>query len=300
MVTLKSPTARRNDLAPEIEALFDTHNVTAEKLQDKYGDESESAEWGVVCDDCGQAKSFFLTPNDGELDVSDVYLESFENEPCEPYAVPDVDTGDHDIVIHDQDPGEIGGERACHCTNCGRTTTVPANAEYASTDLEKFGDLPCGDTYTDTELGGAVLYPSLSTYPDKHEVGIGNWIHSGSHGWGKDIGSFWYHQHFPVRIVLSRKFGARAVKMNVVKGGMPRNPGSIRNETLTVVEYQSSKQDDVDYDVPKRVLRFMQATNDYDGDDEDFEDIRNAINTDIISYFADNHDLERTVPKHDA
>lgn len=296
MATLTSPTARTPEIAVQLESFFETHTVTAEKIEDRYGDDSEAADWGVVCEDCGQAQDFFLTPNNGELDVSDVFIQSLEEQPCEPYTFPDVDTGEHSIVLHSEDPAKIGSERRIHCEDCGRTATVPSNDEYAGTDLERFGAFPCAETYTDKELGGAVLFPSIDTYPDKHEVGIENWVNSGSHGWGKDIGSFWYHPNFPVSIVLSRKFGERAIKLNVVKGSMRRNPGGIRNETLSVTQYQEHKNADINFDVPKRTLRFMQAVNDYDGDADDFEEIRNSIDTDIISYYTESHDLQTETP----
>ncbi len=304
MPTITADTGRDPALAQQLEAQFTNHNVKAYKIRDRYGEDSTAADWGVVCADCGRAHDFFLTSNEGEVDISDVFIESLEDEPCEPYEIPDdVSTGDHTLVVHDEDP-EKTGWRIAHCRDCGRTTRATSKPEYAGNYIDKLATLPCIDRFTNQELSSAVLYQSIPSFPDKTEVGIENWQYEGgTNGWGSNVDAYWWHPEVPVTIVRNSDRVGRYIQFNLVpgrlnKGSGSRPPGGIRTATLGKFKYQERERygDDPDpyHDKVLDVLAFMQATNDFN--DGDFTDIHEHTTSPTLDVIVDAHILIDSTP----
>lgn len=296
MPTIPSNSGRNESLATTLEDQFETHTVEAQKIRDRFGEDSNAADWGVICVDCGRAQDFFLTSNQGEVTISDVFIDSLEEKPCEPYEIPDdVHTGEHDLVVHTENPATIANSRHVHCRDCGRTTIATRNPEYAGNYIDRLGDFICSDSFSDEELTGAVLYSSIPAFPNPEEVGIDNWNSvGGSHGWGKDIASYWWHPQVPITIVMKGRNNCYSVQFNLVQqrlncGTGTRPPGGITTRTLGGFQYKSKNNDTIDTDKILKVLTFMQATNDYD--EEAFNHVHSK-NEPTFSHIVENNSLE--------
>jgi hypothetical protein len=276
-----------------IEAKFEHHNVTAHVVEDRKMD--SSADWGVICDDCGRAQDFHIVLNggsvadgapEGAFRVSPVFVESLEDRRCESYVLPDgTNAGPHSIEIDTETPG-TNRKRNTVCTDCGRTTKVTAKPEYASNSLDRFARKPCTETFTDKELSSGVFYPSIDSEADADQLGIENWSCSSGRGKGRKISRVWSHPHVPYQIVLKSDRASRYVEFT-------ESWSSYRAPTVARLEYEDRRNDeDKDWGVGVDVLRFMQATNEMEeGDYERLSSVTDAT----FDHIVDTHDLDRTV-----
>lgn len=270
--TTEDPAAAH--VGQEIESRFETHDVEAWVFETNYSNSEpvrDSARWGVVCQDCGRAQDFHIAVDSdtGTYDISEVYVESLEERPCKAYEIPDdVDTGEHTLVISDENPEQSGGSRAVHCADCGRTSEATRKEEFAGNYLERLAEFPCQDRLTSRELAGAVLYNSLPSYPDKPQVGIDNWTAESGNGWASEIDEYWWHDEVPVVILIKSRRGQRWVEFQWSPNANSRCPAR-RAPTISQIQYEPRNNEEKDFEAVNDVLTFMQQTNDLDREEFD-------------------------------
>lgn len=279
-----------------IESKFTNHNVNAFLMDSRYSDAEhvhDSADWGVVCQDCGRAEDFHIVPggsgmeSDTEFRVSPVYVESLEERVCEPYELPeDVNTGDHTLHIADVDPAG-NRSRHVHCEDCGRTTIATSNPEYAGNYIDTLGTFPCQSEFTDEELMGAVLYASIPEYPDATEVGISNWNYDGGNGKGRNINGVWKHSDSGIVLVRKSRGGRRWIEIQ--SGDFPDERINTRHGS---VQYESRESDDPSPEPVMDILAFMQEV---DGMDEDCMANLERVTEDPVQHILDSATLTRDI-----
>jgi hypothetical protein len=277
-----------------IEAQFTTHNMTATVMEVRYSDAEvcrDSAKWGVVCEDCGRAQDFHIVLKDGMVDVSEVYVESVEERPCEPYELPeDVETGDHTLEICDETPG-VGRERDVECVDCGRTTVATAKPEYAGNYIDLLGGIDCAERFSARELAGAVLYTSIPANPSKVEAGIDQWQYSSGNGWKAEVSGFWTHPEVPVIVVIKSRRGRRWVEIQ--RSSRP----SRRANRIGKVSYETRVSDSKNYEAVVDVLTFMQQTNDMD--EQQYKNLTSTLETGVFPHLVKHHEVEADSPRAD-
>jgi len=295
-------TGRSDRVKQQLEAQFDNHDVEVYIITEKY---DNAADWGVVCQDCGISNKFFITANDGLARISDVYVDAIEEKPCKPYEVgipDDLDCGDHTLNIEPEDPSGATPTRPAHCSNCRRHTELPRYPKYIDQGIGGLSDFPCQETYTDRELAGAVLYPSLNYYPDQDAVGIGRWQYEGNPSYGYAISGYFWHPEIPVTVVKRSDKNGRWIEFNLVPGRLSRGKGSrspgcgFHSDTLFEVKYQNGANYDdeypVDHETVVNILAFMVATN---GMGEDAWEAASSRHKDPIATLIEQTAVDRTV-----